>query len=406
MSVSQTIESEATLPAERFQAGRVAIIATSHTAHDTAQGFLPTLLPLFIQNLYLSKTQAGLLEFFLRWPSVLQPVFGYIADRVSLRFVVILAPAVTTAAMSFLGIAPNYLTLALLLLAAGLSSAAFHAVAPPIAGRLSGSSLGRGMSIWMVGGELGRALGPLVVVTALRFLGLRGMPWLTIAGLLVSLSLYMLLRNVSDPRGKAAQGLPLRRALQRMKPVMLPVVGILVTRAFMSGSVPTFLPTYLTEQGAALWFAGISLTVLETAGIVGAFLSGSLSDRLGRRTVVFITVLTPPIFLFLFLSGAGWVRFPLLVLLGFTLLSITPVLMALVQESFPENRALANGLFVSTNFIIRSVAAVAVGALGDLLGLRRAFVVTAVIALLGLPLVALLPKRETTNRQPTSGTPA
>jgi len=79
-------------------------------------------------------------------------------------------------------------------------------------------------------------------------------------------------------------------------------------------------------------------------------------------------------------------------LLGFTGLSITPVIMALVQESFPENRVLANGLYMAMSFTIRPVAVVALGALGDLSGLRLAFIASAVVPLLlGLPLVFALP---------------
>jgi len=377
---------------QRFQTGRVVTLAAAHTVHDTYQSFVAPLLPVFIQNLLLSKAEAGLLDVFLRWPSVVQPFFGHLADRVSLRYIVILAPAITATLMSLLGIAPSYLVLALLLLAAGLSSAAFHAVAPAIAGRLSGGSLGRGMSFWMVGGEMGRVLGPLVIVTALRLVGLRGMPWLALLGLSLSATLYILLRNLPEPHVNRRQGLPFRLVLRQLRPIMLPVVGIVITRSFMSGAVPTFLPTFLTEGGADLWFAGVSLTVLEAAGVAGALLSGSLSDWLGRRRVILIASLTPPLFLFLFLNSDGWVRFPLLLLLGFTLLSITPVLMALVQESCPENRATANSLFVSTNFIVRSLASVAVGALGDFFGLRQGFIISAILALVGLPLVALLPR--------------
>ena len=209
-----------------FQGARVAALAAAHAVHDTYQSFVAPLIPVFIQSLAMSKAQAGALDLFLRWPSVLQPVFGYIADRTSLRYIVILAPAITTTLMSFLGWAPSYLVLALLLLCVGLSSAAFHAVAPAIAGKLSGSSLGRGMSFWMVGGEMGRVLGPLVVVTWLKFSNLQSMPLLAILGLLLSASLYVLLRNLPETHTQRGQGLPVRQAWERMRPAMLPLIGL------------------------------------------------------------------------------------------------------------------------------------------------------------------------------------
>jgi FSR family fosmidomycin resistance protein-like MFS transporter len=130
---------------------------------------------------------------------------------------------------------------------------------------------------------------------------------------------------------------------------------------------------------------------LEGAGVVGALLGGSLSDQLGRRTVLFGSMLATPLLMFAFLALAGRFHVPLLLLLGLSALSVGPVVMALVQESLPENRALANGVYMALSFVLRSGVIVVIGAIGDLLNLRSAFVVSAVAPLLGLPLVLLLP---------------
>jgi FSR family fosmidomycin resistance protein-like MFS transporter len=172
------------------------------------------------------------------------------------------------------------------------------------------------------------------------------------------------------------------------------LAGIVTVRVFILAALTTYLPIFLTEEGADLWFAGFSLSVLEAAGVVGAMTGGWISDRLGRRLVLFISMLTTALFMFVFLAISGWARFPVLLVLGFTSLSTIPVLMALVQESCPENRALANGIYMALAFVIRSGAVVVLGVVGDLLGLRLAFTVSAVIALLGLPLVPLLPGRQ------------
>ncbi|MEJ2558341.1 MAG: MFS transporter, partial [Anaerolineae bacterium] len=167
MSVD-TVAKAGIAEAERFQTDRVVTIASGHAVHDTYTAFLPPLLPAFIANLSLSTTEAGLLTVFIQTPSLLQPFIGHLADRLSLRYFVILAPALTAVMMSLLGVAPGYALLALLLTVAGFSSACLHAVAPVMAGRLSGQSLGRGMGFWMVGGELGRTLGPIVIVSAIQ----------------------------------------------------------------------------------------------------------------------------------------------------------------------------------------------------------------------------------------------
>lgn len=380
--------------AHAFQSGRVATISVAHFVHDTYTAFLPPLLPAFVTKLTLSKTDAGVLSLFLQWPSLLQPVIGYLADRVSLRYLVILAPAVTATMMSLLGVAPRYAVLALFLIVTGLSSAAFHAVGPVMAGRLSGRSLGRGMGFWMVGGELGRTVGPIVVVSAVNILTLEGTPWLMAGGLLASLTLYVLLRNVPGRPTQTSQKISLRSGLRGARPLLVPLAAVVVARAVTLPAVTTYLPMFLTEEGINLWFAGVSLSLLEGAGVVGALVAGSLSDRLGRRLVLFIALFCTALFMFAFLATGGWIRVMMMLILGFFALSTTPVIMALVQESFPENRALANGIYMSSSFTTRSLAVLAVGVLGDLFGLRFAFSISAFMPLLGLPFVLLLPREQ------------
>jgi FSR family fosmidomycin resistance protein-like MFS transporter len=390
MSTDTAVASQGSQENE-FHTGRVATISAAHALHDTYTAFLSPLLPVFIENLALSNTQAGLLTVFNQIPSLFQPVIGHLADRLSLRLVVILTPGVTATGMSLLGVAPDYLVLALLLVVVGLSSATLHSVAPVIAGRLSGRNLGRGMGFWMVGGELGRTLGPLIIVAAIQFLGLRGTPWLMVGGWLTSILLYVTLSDVGARPAPAAESLPWQRALRVMGPLLVPLVGIIVVRAFMAAALTTYLPIFLTSEGAELWFAGVSLSILEAAGVVGALLGGSLSDQLGRRTILLISLVATPALMLLFVVVSGWVRLPLLLALGFTSLSITPVIMALVQETSPQNRALANGTYMMLSFLIRSGVVVLVGAMGDLWGMRAAFIVSAILPLLGLPFLRLLP---------------
>jgi FSR family fosmidomycin resistance protein-like MFS transporter len=178
-----------------------------------------------------------------------------------------------------------------------------------------------------------------------------------------------------------------------MGPLLVPLAGILTARAFMVSVLTTFLPTFLSAEGSDLWIAGASLSLLEGAGVVSALLGGAISDRVGRRWVLFVSMLTTPLLMFLFLAVTGWLQFPVLLMLGLTALSVTPVIMAMVQESFPENRALANGVYMAVGFSIRSAAVLILGVLGDWLGLRWAFAVSAILPLLGLPLILLLPEK-------------
>jgi FSR family fosmidomycin resistance protein-like MFS transporter len=173
---------------------------------------------------------------------------------------------------------------------------------------------------------------------------------------------------------------------------MVPLAGILVMRSFMASALTTYLPTFLSEEGANLVFAGASLSLLEGAGVVGALLGGSLSDRLGRRLILLISMVVTPLLTFIFLNISGWAQITILPFMGIALLSTTPVIMAMVQESYPDNRALANGVFMAMSFIIRAVVIVILGGLGDLFGLRQGFVISSVLMLIGIPLIWLLPR--------------
>jgi len=375
----------------RFQTGRVVSMAAGHTVHDTYTAFLAPLLPVFIDKLSLSITGAGLLTVFLQGPSLIQPAIGRFADRFNLRILVLWAPALAAVFMSLLGIAPNYAFLALLLTLSGINSAGLHAVGPIMTGNVSGSRLGHGMSFWMVGGELGRTLGPVIVVSIIVPLSLERMYWLMPLGLLISLLLFVRMRSIPYHAPASGPAIPLRTTLKRMGPVFLPLVVFISMRAFLQVSVTTFLPTYLTSIGADLWFAGATLTLLQGAGVLGALAAGSLSDRFGRRKVLLVCVVFAPISALIFLSTQGWIQVGFIFLLGFFVISPTPVVMALVQESFPDSRAFANGLYMGLNFVVRAVGIILVGIMGDYLGLHTAIMICAGLMFIGLPAVFALP---------------
>ena len=377
---------------DKFQTSSVVLLSSAHGVHDTYSSFLPVLLPGLIEKFGLTNTSAGLLSVFLQMPSLINPIIGHIADHKNLRFFIILTPALTGAAMSLLSIAPSYAFLAFLLIIAGLSNAAIHAVATVLTGTLAGKQLGKGMSFWMVGGELGRTLGPLVIVSAIGYLTYEGLPWLMLGGILVSLFLYLQLKDVSTITKTNGNSASWIEVLKKMGPVMLPIFILLFSRAMMMATLTTFLPTFLTTEGASLWVAGASLSILEAAGVAGAFLAGSLSDRFGRRTILTISFLVSPLIMLLFLQTQGLVQIPFLMIMGFFAISAPPVLLAIVQENFLENRSFANGIFMAINFALMSLAVLLVGRISDLSSLRFTFYLSAAVVLLGAPFIRLLPK--------------
>ncbi len=381
-----------------FQTDRVLTLVGGHIVHDTFTGFLSPMLPVLIQKLTLSMTTAGLLMTFLQGPSLLQPFFGDLADRMNLKWVVICAPALSAAAMSLLGVAPNYAILALLITIAGLSAAAFHSVAPVIVGSLSGHNMGRGMGLWMLGAELGRMIGPLLVVGAIQILTLPRTPWLMTLGFVGSLMLYVRLKDVPvRPPNANAPKLNWGSSLREMSPILAPLAAVAIARSFVPAAIVTFVTTYLREQGASLWFAGVALSVFEGSGAVGALVGGALSDRLGRREAIGLSMAGGALLMLAFLALTGNGLLVVLPLLGFVSLAASPALMAITQESFPKNRAFANGILLALTFTSRSSLALIIGILGDAFGLRTAYLVSAVVTLLFLPAVFRLPKRKTAN---------
>lgn len=388
--------------AEGFQTRHVLSVSLAHALHDMYTSFLPPLLPALMARLSLSNTQAGLLAFISSSPSLLQPVIGHLADRTSLRYFVVLTPAVAATTMSLLGVAPSYAVAALLVAVAGLSSATFHAASPALAGRLSGGRVGRGLGLWTVGGSLGYAIGPVLVVTAVNLATLRATPWLMIGGWMGSAILYLRLRGLTlKPTAPDAQS-SWRRGMKDMRPILVPVAGIVLARAMAFAATLTFLPTLLTAQGLELWVAGIALSLVHVASAGGALLAGSASDNLGRRVVALISILTAPILLVALVLLPGWPQIPVLIGLGLTMPATYVILIALVQESCPDNRALATGVLLSLAFVSESLGAVVLGALADFIGLPMAFAVSAIVLLASLPLALLLPRDRQTPLQSTT----
>ena len=158
--------------------------------------------------------------------------------------------------MSLLGVAGGYATLVALLLIVGFSSAAFHAVGPAMAGTLSGPNLGRGMGIWMLCGELGRTLGPILIVSLIGLWGVAGTVYLIPAGLVASLVLLLRMRRVAGRAFSFYRALPWRSALKRMAPVMVPLSGIVFVRAFTMASLTAFsahIPERRGREPVAGW---------------------------------------------------------------------------------------------------------------------------------------------------------
>lgn len=377
----------------------VLLIAVCHHIHDIFTSFLAPLLPVLIGKLGLSLTQAGALSVFQQAPALANFLIGSLADRRGARWLLIAAPALTALCMSLAGAAPTYTTLAVLLLCAGISNSTWHVPAPVVIAHSMGHRVGRGMSLYMFGGETARAVGPLVAVAAVSWWGLEGLWRSAPLGLLASMLLWLRLpRTQPAPRhvSRARAALPWRTWLR----ILGPIVALVICRSFLVAALTTFLPTLLNQEGASLWIASAALTILQAAGAVGVLASGTVSDRVGRRRVLFLVVATSPLLMLGFLDAAGMLALLWLVPLGLLALSTTPVLLAMVQEQLPEHPAAANGVFMTANFLVRAAVVLVVGVIADHVGLRTTFYACALLSLLAVPVTLMLPRRPNPATRP------
>ena len=376
-----------------FQTGKILVLSIAHFVHDVYSSFLAPLLPLLIEKLSMSLTQAGFLSSVMQIPALLNPYIGVLADRISVRYFVILAPAMTAVPMSLIGLAPSYGVLLILLFITGISVSVFHVPSPVMVADLSAARKGRGMSFFMTGGELARTVGPLVAVAAVSLFGLEDFYPVMIFGLLSSVWLYFKFHSIPVQQVGSRRKLSVLETWRSLRHVLLPLTAILVTRGFMHASMTAFLPTYIKMETGNLWLAGIALTLFEAAGVAGVLAAGSISDWFGRRKTLLASLLGAPLFLFLFTLTGGWLRVAALLVVGFTLLSTTPVMLALVQENARHSPAAANGLFMMISFIARSAVVVVVGFIADRIGLNAAYLISAAMGLVGIPFVLMLPKK-------------
>ena len=379
----------------KFQLKNVFSVSVAHFVHDTYTAFLAPIIPLLKSKLGINNTMVSLLFVAQQIPNLLNPFIGIIADNLKIRYLVILAPAVTTICMSLLGLSPYYTVIIVLLFVVGLSSALFHVPTPVVIKKISGDRIGKGMSFYMLGGEAARTVGPLIIVAAVDVWGLEGTFKLIPFGLLASIMLYFRLRNVNiseDIENKKTYA-GIKQTFKQHLPFFILIAGIMFFRGFMKTSITSFLPTYLDEKGGSLWLGGVSLTVFEFAGAIGAYLAGTFSDKIGRLKMLTTIILVSPILMLSFTYSEGAFIFPLLLLLGFFIISSTPVILALVMDIDSEHQAFLSGVFMFISFVSSSITNIFVGVLGDWIGLIDTYKIASMLAFLAIPFVLILRKR-------------
>ncbi len=377
------------VPLLKKNQNQVATISLAHFAHDTYSAFLAPMLPLLIEKLGISLTLSAFLDIARKIPSLLNPFFGLLAERSDARYFVILSPALTAVSMSLLGLADSYGFLLFLLIVSGVSSTLFHIPSPGIIKASSGDKLGRGMSYYMVGGELARTVGPLLVTGAISLWGLEGTWRLMPFGLVASFILYLRLRDFTFTQKKFTKQHEKGSAkaeVKRFLPLFGVMSGFMFLQSAMKMAVTLYLAVYLTQKGFSLWYASIALSVLQFFGVIGTFLSGTISDKIGRqRTLVIMSsgaALTMALFL---MSESVYSVFPLLALLGIFMFANGPIMLSIIHELDTKMPTFINSVYMTINFSISSIVVFGMGIFGDTLGLHVSYLIASVMAFLAIP---------------------
>jgi FSR family fosmidomycin resistance protein-like MFS transporter len=244
------------------------------------------------------------------------------------------------------------------------------------------------MSLFMGGGELGRTVGPLLAVWAVSTFTLRGIIPLAVLGWLASLILWVRLNNNNHASHiTQIQARPFPSGSARFftaTTILIFLRGLIITGLSM------YLPTFMTGEGSNLWTAGSTLAIYQLFGSLGALAGGTISDRFGRLRLLAITMGGSSLLLLLFLTAQNWLSLPILMAIGFLNLTTQPVMLALIQDRFPDNRSMANGIYMGLSFIAFSATTILVGALGDWIGLRSAFFWVGLCSLIALPVLLFL----------------
>lgn len=355
------------------------LLLLAHATNDAFGSMLSALLPTLQLRFGASETMLALLVATYSFSSsVLQPVFGAIADRVGRRTVGALGVMTSSAVLSLIAIAPNPWLLLVLLLVGGLGSAAFH---PAGTGMARDAARGRGglaVGLFSAGGTAGLALGPVVIGTLLMNGWLHWSPVLMIPGVVLGL-LMLLLIPKEEPRTDRRRVKMFDLELFRGPVGQLTIAGTLrsISWVAFNNSWPLFLVNHrglATDSGVLFW----SLAVLSFSGGLGGIIAGLLEGRFSRQTLVTGTMLLALVPLFaLFVLPVGSLLYYLAIALAGALINGgLPLMVVTGQELAPHAVGTASGMLMGLTWGSAGVLYLGIGALQQTVGILPAMVLS------------------------------
>ena len=377
-------------------------LSFSHVVNDTLQALLPAIYPLLKASYHLSFTQIGLITLTYQVTgSLLQPLIGYYTDRRPLPYSLPIGMGVTLTGLAFLSQATSFTALCIAAGFVGVGSSIFHPEASRVARMASGGRHGFAQSLFQVGGNFGTSLGPLLAAAIIIPRGQGHILWFTLlafVGILVLTKVggwYQRNLSLLKPKPHPAGHAPAAR-LSRGKVVLAlaTLVVLIFSKYFYLVSLTNYYTFYLIDKfHVSVQTSQLGLFVFLFAVAAGTIIGGPVGDRIGRKLVIWISILGAAPFSLL-LPHAGLTGTLVLTgIIGVILASAFSAIIVYAQELVPGNVGLIAGLFFGLAFGAAGIGSALLGRLADHTSIGFVFQVSAYFPLIGI-LTVLLPDLE------------
>lgn len=326
-------------PQRRLQAAPLGALGWLHFLNDGAANYLPGILPAVLIGLKLDVSLAGVVMTALVFGQALQPVTGWLADRYGGRRFLVIGLLGTSLGGALLPLLPSAWMLWPVLLIMGCTNSIFHPQAMAGARRVAGDQQGLAMSIYLVGGEIGRGIWPLIAsLIVVRF----GIHWIWLLTLPAFVTLPLLWNTLPQQPRQLQSGTRIDWS-RHFKPTLL-LVSFNFLRSLAIFGLTTFLPVYWIHQGGDLVVGASAITLMLIVGVIGNVGGGHLADRIGRRPVLVFSSLASCLLLVAFLWLPGELKWLALGVLGMALFASLPLGIVIAQDIFPENPSFGAGV--------------------------------------------------------------
>ena len=377
-------------------------ISTSHFLNDMLQSLIFAIYPLLKGNYNLNFTQIGLLTLtYQLTASVLQPMVGFYTDKHPKPYSLVVGMGSTCCGLLLLSQANTFPLLLIAAAMVGLGSSIFHPESSRVARMASGGRHGLAQSIFQVGGNAGTATGPLLAALIIFPFGQGSLAWFSLAALLAMFILWKV-GNWYRQQHRINKATPVHResGLSRNTIILaLAVLLLLITSKYLYlASLTNYYTFYLMHHfGLNAQNAQYHLFIFLFAVAAGTVLGGPIGDKVGRKRVIWFSILgVAPFTIALPHADLFWTSV-LSFIIGFILASAFSAILVFAQELVPGRVGTISGLFFGFAFGIAGIGAALIGQLADHYGIEYVYQLCGWLPLMGV-ITALLPTLKS-NRQ-------